>query len=187
MIQKKADVNAAEADGSTALHWAVYRDDLESTDLLLSAPGPICERAANDLGVTLLWTASLNGSVTMVRRLLEAHANPNVALLAGETPLMVAARGGYAGVVELLLSKDANVNAHGARRQTALMWAVSQKHPEVVKVLLTHGADLKARSDVWRNRSDAAVPPHGKSGIQSRDSSWRGDGGADVCDARGGP
>ena len=85
LLQKKVDVNAAEADGSTALHWASYRDDLESADLLLRAGANV--NAANDLGVTPLWTAGLNGSVPMVRRLLEAGANPNAALLAGETPV----------------------------------------------------------------------------------------------------
>jgi ankyrin repeat protein len=94
----------------------------------------------------------------MVKRLLEAGANPNLALLAGETPVMVAARSGYPEIVELLLAKNANPNAHGARGQTALMWAVAEKHPEVVKVLLAHGADIKARSDVWTDVM--AVPPH---------------------------
>ena len=95
LLQKKADVNAAEADGTTALHWASYRDDLESADLLIRAGAKV--NAANDLGVTPLWAASQNGSSAMVRRLLEAGANPNLALLAGETPLMVAARSGYPG------------------------------------------------------------------------------------------
>lgn len=156
-VQKKADVNAVEPDGATALHWASYRDDLESADLLIRAGAKV--NAANDLGATPLWTASQNGSSAMVRKLLDAGANPNLALLAGETPLMVAARGGYPDVVELLANKDANVNAHGARGQTALMWAVAQKHPEVVKVLLAHGADIKARSAVWNEVM--AVPPHG--------------------------
>ena len=152
------NVNAAEADGSTALHWASYRDDLESADLLIRAGAKV--NAANDLGATPLWAASQNGSAAMVRRLLEAGANPNVALLAGETPLMVAARSGYpAGIVEQLLAKDANAGARGARGQTALMWAVSQKHPDVVKVLLAHGADVKARSEEWSQMM--AVPPHG--------------------------
>src|SRR6266581_9256796 len=95
----------------------------------------------------------------MVRRLLEAGANPNAALLAGETPVMVAARSGYAAVVEQLIAKGANVNARGARGQTALMWAVAQRHPEVVKVLLAHGADIRARSDSWSEVM--AVSPHG--------------------------
>jgi ankyrin repeat protein len=157
LIQKKADVNAAEADGSTALHWASYRDDLESADLLIKAGAKV--NAANDLGATPLWAASQNGSAAMVKKLLDAGANPNMPLLAGETPVMVAARGGYAQVVEVLLAKGANPNAHGTRGQTALMWAVAQEHPDVVKVLLAHGADLKAKSDVWSEVM--AVPPHG--------------------------
>ena len=61
LVQRKADVNAAEADGTTALHWAVYLDDLESADLLIRAGAKVS--AATDLGVTPLWTASLYGSV----------------------------------------------------------------------------------------------------------------------------
>ena len=157
LLQQKVDVNAAEGDGSTALHWASYRDDIETADLLLRAGAKV--NAANDLGATPLWTASQNGSEAMVRLLLKAGANPNLALLAGETPVMVAARSGYPAVVEQLLAKGANVNARGTRSQTALMWAVSQKHPDVVKVLLARGADVQARSEVWSEVM--AVPPHG--------------------------
>jgi len=157
LVQKKADVNAPEGDGTTALHWASYRDDLESADLLLRAGAKV--DAANDLGATPLWTASQNGSAAMVAKLLAAGANPNAALLAGETPVMVAARTGNPDVVERLLAKGANPNARGARGQTPLMWAVAQKHPDVVKVLLAHGADVRARSDVWSEMM--AVPPHG--------------------------
>jgi uncharacterized protein len=155
--QKGTDVNATEPDGTTALHWASYRDDLATADLLIRAGANV--NAANDLGVTPLWTASQNGSEAMVRRLLEARANPNAALLAGETPVMVAARAGKAGVVEQLIAKGAHVNARGARSQTALMWAVSQKHPEVVKVLVANGADVHARSEAWSQVM--AVTPHG--------------------------
>jgi ankyrin len=157
LLQQGANVNVAEADGTTALHWASYRDDLESADLLIRAGAKV--NAANDLGATALWTASLNGSEAMVRRLLQAGANPDLALLAGETPVMVASRSGKADVVEQLLAKGANANARAARGQTALMWAVAQKHPAVVKVLLAHGADVRARSDTWTQVM--AVPPHG--------------------------
>lgn len=151
-------LHAANAqDGSTPLHWASYRDDLDAADKLIRAGTNV--NAANDLGATALWAASQNGSSAMVRKLLAAGANPNLALLAGETPLMVAARSGYPDVVDQLAAKDANVNARGARGQTALMWAVAQKHPAVVKVLLAHHADLKARSDVWSEVE--AVSPHG--------------------------
>jgi ankyrin repeat protein len=157
LLQHGASVNAADADGTTALHWASYRDDVETANLLIRAGAKV--NAANDLGATPLWTASLNGSAAMVQRLLEAGANPNAALLAGETPVMVAARSGSPIVVEQLITKGANVNAHGARGQTALMWAAAQKHADVVKVLLAHGADIHARSDVWSEVM--AVSPHG--------------------------
>src|SRR5579863_10065704 len=157
LLQKKADVNAPDADGTTALHWASYHDDLEGADLLIRAGAKV--NATTDLGVTPLWPACENGSSAMVKRLLAAGANPNLALLAGETPVMVASRTGSPDVVEQLLAKGANPNAHGARGQTALMWAVSEKHSEVVKVLLAHHADLNLRSDVWTDVM--AVPPHG--------------------------
>jgi len=157
LVQEKADVNTTEPDGTTALHWASYRDDVESAELLIKAGANV--NAANDLGATPLWTASLNGSAAMVRRLLQSGANPNATLLLGETPLMVAARSGNADVVQQLVTRGANVNARAARGQTALMWAVAQKHPDVVKVLLANRADVHTRSESWNQME--AVSPHG--------------------------
>lgn len=157
LIQQKADVNAAEADGTTALHWAAYRDDADSVELLIRAGARV--NAANDLGATPLWNASMNAGAGIVKRLLDAGATPNLALLAGETPLMVASRSGKADVVALLLAKGANANARGSRQQTALMWAASQRHPEVVTLLVAKGADVHARSSEWQEMM--AVPPHG--------------------------
>ncbi len=157
LLKQGANVNATQADGATALHWASYNDDLESADLLIRNGANV--NARNDLGATPLWAACQNGSESMVGRLLTAGANPNAALLLGETPVMVAARSGSPAVVELLAAQGANVNARAARGQTALMWAVAQKHPEVVKVLLANGADIHARSDSWTEVM--AVPPHG--------------------------
>jgi len=157
-LQLKApDVNAAEADGTTALHWASYHDNGEMAGLLLRAGAKA--NAANDLGATPLWIASLNGSPTMVRRLLRAGANPNAALQLGETPLMVASRVGNAEVVGQLLEAGASVNARAARGQTALMWAAAQRHPGVVQLLISRGADIHARSEAWSQVE--AVSPHG--------------------------
>jgi ankyrin repeat protein len=158
LIRQGADVNAAAPDGTTALHWASYRDNVDIADLLIRAGAKV--DATNDLGATPLWTASMNGSSAMVRRLLQAGAHPNLALLLGETPLMIAARSGNADVVTQLIDKGATVNARGPRGQTALMWAVAEQHPAVVQVLLSRGADIRIRSD--ESGQVMAVPPHGK-------------------------
>ena len=157
LLAQKADVNASDADGGTALHWASYRDDGATVDLLLRAGAHV--NAANDLGATALWAASQNGSRDVVGRLLQAGADPNLALHSGETPLMIASRVGSAPVVSQLLAAGATVDAAATRRQTALMWAVSQQHPEVVQLLIAAGADIHARSAVWN--LTMAVSPHG--------------------------
>ena len=158
LIKQGVNVSAATADGTTALHWASYRDNVEMADLLIRAGAKV--DAANDLGATPLWIASTNGSSLMVRRLLQAGAHPNLALLLGETPLLAASRSGNADVITQLIDKGANVNARGARGQTPLMWAVAEQHPDAVKVLLSRGADIHARSEVLSQMM--AAPPHGK-------------------------
>jgi len=158
LVEQGAPVGASEADGTTALHWASYWDDVESAQLLIDTGADI--DAMNDLGATPLWVACENGSHVMARTLLAAGADPNAALRLGETPLMVASRSGAPRVVEQLLAKGADVGARAARGQTALMWAVSQHHADVVDVLLDHGADPHARSDVWTQVM--AVPPHAR-------------------------
>jgi len=157
LIGQHANVNATEGDGSTALHWAAYRDDLNIADQLLN--GGANANAANDLGVTPLWAAAVNGSEAMTRRLLQAGADPNLSQISGETPLMAASRSGGAAVVSQLLAKGAKTGAAGARGQTALMWAVAQKHPDVVKLLIAAGADINQKSAALSQVM--AVSPHG--------------------------
>lgn len=157
LVKARADVNATEADGTTALHWVSYRDDVETAKLLLAAGANV--NAANDLGATPLWIASENAGPPLVEALLEAGANPNLTLLAGESPLMVASRSGKPAIVRKLLDRGADVDARGARGQTALMWAVAERHPDVTQVLIAKGADVHRRSATWSQVM--AVPPHG--------------------------
>jgi uncharacterized protein len=145
LLKQKADVNASEADGTTALHWAVNRGDLETVDLLLSAGAD--PRTANRYGVAPIHLAGTNGSAAVVGRLLKAGADANAALPEGETPLMAAARSGNVETVKLLLAHGADVNAAEAwKGQTALMWAAAENHADVVRALVQAGADLAARS-----------------------------------------
>jgi ankyrin repeat protein len=147
LSKQHVDVNAAQEDGSTALHWAAHWDDLEMADTLIRAGANAS--AADDLGVTPLLVACINGNAAMVEKLLAAGANADVATSTGETPLMTCARVGNADTVKALLAYGAKVNVkENLRDQTALMWAVSQRHPDVVRVLLEHGADVNARSRV---------------------------------------
>jgi ankyrin repeat protein len=144
-LAEGTDVNARQADGATALHWASFRDNGKIAGLLIAAGADV--NAANDLGATPLWLAADNGSAAMVKRLLGAGATPDVRLPEGETPVMTAARTGNVEAVALLVAAGADVNiAEDTRGQTALMWAVAQGHSAVVDVLIAHGADVSARS-----------------------------------------
>ena len=146
LLQKKADVNAAQVDGTTALHWAVRADDLETAELLIRAGATVS--AANREGVTPMRLASINGNAPMIEKLLKAGANPNALLSKfGDTALMLAARTGKLDAVKALLDNGAQVNAVETwGGTTALMWAVSERHLDTVKMLLAHGAAVNTRS-----------------------------------------
>jgi len=145
-LQPKPDVNAAEADGTTALHWAVQRNDTQTAQLLLSAGAKA--QAANRYGVTPLSLAAQNGNAAIIDMLLKAGADANSVLPGGETALMTAARTGNADAVNVLIAHGANVSAiESARGQNALMWAAAEGNVEAIKALLAHGADIKAREN----------------------------------------
>jgi ankyrin repeat protein len=145
LLQKKADVNATELDGSTALHWAVHRDSVELVDQLIRAGADV--KATNKYGVPPLALACSNGSLPIVERLLKAGADANTALPGGETVLMTAARTGKPEVVKALLAYGADPNAkESSRGQTALMWAAAENNAAAIKVLAEAGADVKTRT-----------------------------------------
>ncbi len=142
LLKQRADVNAAQADGMVALHWAAYRDDFEAAKLLLANKASVA--VTNHYGVTPLSLACQNGSASIVELLLEGGADPNTTLRGGETVLMTAARTGKPGAVKALLKRGADVNAKERRGQTALMWAAADGHTEVVELLIKSGADIQA-------------------------------------------
>lgn len=147
LLQQKVDVNSGQPDGTTALHWAVRQNDLETAQVLIRAGAKV--DASTRYGVTPLYLACMNGNAAIIDALLNAGASPNSANPGGETALMTAARTGKADAVKVLLDRGAVVDAkESVRGQTALMWAVLENHPSVVKLLLANGADINAQTKV---------------------------------------
>jgi ankyrin repeat protein len=147
LIEGKADVNAAEPDGTTALHWAARADDRETVAALLRRGAN--PAAANRYGVTPLSLAATNGSVEVIRALLDAGVDAGAANPEGETALMAAARTGSVESVKLLASRGASVNARESWfGETALMWAAAENHADMVRTLGSLGAEIDARSTV---------------------------------------
>ena len=145
LLNAGEDPNAALPDGTTALHWAAYRDDIDAVEMLVAAAAAV--GAANRYGATPLSLAADAGYGAVVERLLAAGADANTALPGGETTLMSAARTGNLQSVAALVAAGADVNAaEETRGQTALMWAAGEGHAGVIRVLLEAGADLHARS-----------------------------------------
>jgi ankyrin repeat protein len=167
LLDQKVNVNVAETDGTTALHWAVRQDELEIAGKLIGAGADV--HAANRYGVTALYLAAVNGSARMIETLLDAGAPADFSGIDGETALMTAARTGNTEAAAVLLSRGADVNAReNWRGQTALMWAAAQKHHALVQFLITRGADVNARSNVqqWERQNTAEprekwLPPGG--------------------------
>ena len=146
LLQQKANVNKPQIDGTTALHWAVQSNDLETADLLIRAGANVS--AANRATATPLLLASINGNAAMLEKLIKAGADSNAALTkSADTALMMTARTGKTDAIKVLLDHGAQVNAKETwGGTTALMWAVAERHPVVVKLLIKHGADVNTKS-----------------------------------------
>ncbi len=146
LLKQKTNVNAAEADGFTALHWAAQRDDVQLVELLLAAGANA--KAANRYKITPLYLAAMNGNAAVMERLLKAGADPNATAEEGQTMLMTAALSGKPDAVRLLLTRGVAVDVKEPYKgQTALMWAAAEGNAAAVDVLLEAGADLKLKSN----------------------------------------
>src|SRR5690348_7371337 len=154
----RPDVNVRTADGTSALHWAVYHNDADLVDRLIEAGADV--NAKNDYGATPMSEAAVVGNVQVLRKLLAARADVESPNGDGQTALMVIARTSNVPAAKLLISKHANVNAiEQWRGQSPLMWAAAENQPAMVKLLVEHGAKVDARSsvNVW-DRQVTAEP-----------------------------
>jgi uncharacterized protein len=148
LLRGGADVNAAQGDGMTALHWAAAHDDAELASMLLYAGANV--RATTRLGGYMpLHLASKSGHVGAVKTLVEGGAPVDAVTSTGATPLMFAAASGSVEAVSLLLDRGANPNLREtANHQTALMFAAALDRAEVVALLLARQADAAVTSKV---------------------------------------
>ena len=155
LIDQRMDVNDTDVDGTSALHWAVHRDDVNAVDLLLGAGAKAS--ATNRYGVTPLSLACINGNARIVDHLLKAGSDPNTRSADDETALMTASRTGATEVVKLLVAGGADVNAKetwlaagadvnekGGEGTPALILAIVNAHYELAAYLLDVGADPNA-------------------------------------------
>ena len=165
LITSKANVNEAQPDGTTALHWAAYHGDAKLAGKLISAKAN--PNSLTDTGVTPLSLACENGNPDVVRALLKAGADANQTLTNGETPLMMAARTGRVQILEVLLASGVDINAkEKLRGTTALMWAAANSNPEAVKFLVSKGADINLRSATTPPGRNPYLAPPGRERIQ---------------------
>jgi uncharacterized protein len=163
LVRQGTDVDKVEADGTSALHWAVHFGDAELVGALLAAGADAT--AANRYGMTPLQLAAINGDAAAIRALIHAGADPNAVLPEGETVLMTAARTGSPEALTVLLEHGARVDARdGWHGETALIWAAVENHPDAVRVLVEHGADVDSRSALMeyeRRRAGQSILPLG--------------------------
>ncbi len=147
MIARGTDVNAAQADGTTPIHWASYQVDVDLVKQLLAKGAKA--NVKNNFGATPLAEAVKVGNLQIVTLLLDAGASASAANEDDQTPLMLAAKTGIVEIADQLVRHKADVNAvekwHG---QSALMWAAAENYPEMTEFLIKHRANVKIRATI---------------------------------------
>ncbi len=142
LLKQGADVNAAQGDGMSALHWAAERGDAELADLLIY--GGANTGAVTRIGLYApLHLAAKSASPAVVAALVKAGADVNAkSNPSGATPLHLAALAGSTGVINLLADARADLNAREAEwEQTPLIFAASANRAEAITTLIKRGAD----------------------------------------------
>lgn len=161
LLRVGANVNTPQPDGTTALHWAVYKVDPDLVAQLLSREAD--PNAVNQFGSTPLAEAVKIANAPIVSQLLEAGADPDARNQDNQTALMLAAHTGVTEVAELLIQAGADVNAiEQWRGQSALMWAAADNFPEIAELLIEAGANVQFRAASFDWGSQITSEPRGQ-------------------------
>jgi ankyrin repeat protein len=162
LLRNGADVNGAQGDGSTALHWAAANANRKLADLLIASKANVSAQTRL-AGITPLFVAAKNGAAGVVEDLLKAGADVNLANTAGTTPFMMAASAGDPATIRIMIEHGAKINAtESTHGQTALMFAAALNRSDAVTLLMKNGADASVATKVVkpeRFRPDPDVVP----------------------------
>jgi ankyrin repeat protein len=157
LIRQGADLDAAQGDGMTALHWAAEEGRVDIAHALIAAGANVS--VTTRMGdYTPLHIAARGGSAAIVAALLEAGADPGVKTsTGGSTPLHFAAATASVESVAALIAHGVDVNVREDHwGQTPLMFAASAGRLETVETLIAAGADPNAMTGVVDMRLSAA-------------------------------
>ena len=160
LLRDGSDVNGAQGDGMTALHWAGMQGNAAMVEVLLYA-GANSEATTRLGGFTALHLASKNGHAEAITTLAGAGADATSRTTTGATPLHLAAASGSAGAVSALVASGAQVDAtEGTHQQTPLHWATAANRLSAMQTLIGAGADVQAVTKVidYAAISAAAAP-----------------------------
>jgi ankyrin repeat protein len=148
LLRDGADVNAAQGDGMTALHWAAELGDPQMAEILVYGGAHL--EATTRLGkFTPLLVASRAGHAEVVQALLEAGASVHSRTSTGESALHFAAASGSTDAVTQLLDRGVDPNvAEDTKGQTPLMFAAVFNRVDVLRTLLQRGADAALETHV---------------------------------------
>jgi ankyrin repeat protein len=156
LLADGADANEVSEDGTTAVHWAAYHDDVALARDLIEAGATV--DVVNEYGSAPLFEAAAIGNPAMIELLIEAGADVTRANADGQTALMIVARTNKLEAARLLIDAGADVNrAETWREQTPLMWAAAQGQPDMIRLLLERGAnpDVRSKANEWPRQVSA--------------------------------
>ncbi|MCX6867642.1 MAG: ankyrin repeat domain-containing protein [Verrucomicrobia bacterium] len=139
LLAGRADVQARDREGKTALHYAALSGNVEVLELLISKGVAVNDKDTR-YGRTPLHRAAFSADVKTVAALLNKGADITARDAYGLQAIHAAAKRNDPAVLNFLLEKGAAVTAAESHGGTPLHCAAIESKPEAARVLLEHGA-----------------------------------------------